>query len=91
MAVVVRVPGKNRQRAVHLLSQDCTSQLMRKRHASQRKQQTRSLPCCLRPSIRRANAQHDCLGSRIPQTSQKGGEFFAGELLSAAVEQDQAW
>jgi hypothetical protein len=43
----------------------------------------------LGPSVGGADGEDEGLGAGVAETAEVGGEFFAGELLAATVEEDE--
>ena len=80
--------GENRQSAVYLLSQNDAGELMRQGHPPEGPKEVRSFPRRRRPPIRRSNGEHQTLNSLVAESAEMRGEFFRGELLAAAIQQN---
>jgi hypothetical protein len=73
---MIGVWGKNREGAVHLLSQHDSRELMWQSHAPKRKKQVGTLTCGSRPPISRPDAEHKPLGTLIANAAQMLGELL---------------
>jgi hypothetical protein len=86
---VVWVSRENGEGAVDLLGEDGAGELVRQGDAAEREEQVGAAPGLGRPAVRRADGEDDCLRVRVAEGAEVLGEVFAGELLAAAVEQDE--
>jgi hypothetical protein len=73
---MIGVPGKNRECAIHLLSQHDSRELMWQSHVPKRKKQVGTLACGSRPPISRPDAEHKPLGTLIANAAQMLGELL---------------
>ena len=87
MSAMIRMPRKNGQSTVDLLSHHDPRKLMWQSDASQRKQKVRALTCRRRPSVGRTNGDHDPLSTIIANATKMSSELLRGILLSTAVEE----
>ena len=62
---MIRMPGEDRERSVHLLRKDDTCQLMRECDPPQREEQIGTLAGCVGPTVRRADGQDQPLDAVI--------------------------
>jgi hypothetical protein len=81
------VAGENGQRAVYLLGQNNTGELMGQSDATKGKKQVGTLACGRRPPIRRSDGKHQALNTLVTYAAEVRGELIRGVLLAATVEQ----
>jgi hypothetical protein len=80
--------GDDGQGAVDLFGKDHASELVRECDAAQRKKQVCALTGSGRPAIRRTDSKNETLSTAIAQPAKLLSEFFGGEQLASAVEQN---
>lgn len=80
--------GENRQSAINLLSQNDAGELMRQGHPPEGPKEIRPFTRRRRPPIRRSDGEHQTLNSLVAESAEVRGEFFRGELLAAAIQQN---
>jgi len=75
MSAVIRMPGANGKRTIHLLGGNDGGELVRQRDAPERQQQIGACSRCGGPSIGRPDCQHYQLCAGIDMARELAGEF----------------
>jgi hypothetical protein len=88
VARVVGVSSEDGGGAVDLLGQYNASELVGQGEASEGEEQVGADAGGRRPSVCRADTEHEALGAVVAKAADSGGEVLGGKLLAGAVEQD---
>ena len=89
VAGVVGVVGEDGEGAVDLLGEDDASQFVGQRDVAEGEDEAGAGAGGCGPTVGGADGEEEGLRAGVAQAAEVGGEFFAGELLAAAVEQDE--
>src|SRR5579875_1084934 len=91
VAGMIRVPGKNRERAIELLGEHKAGERMGHRHGSERQQQLRAAPRLFAPAAGRSDSKDQVLRALVAARADPSGKIFRTHLPSAFVEQHGRW
>jgi len=89
VAGVVGVAGEDGEGAVDLFGEDGAGEFVGQGDGAEGEDKAGAGAGGGGPSVRGADGEDDGLGAGVAEAAEVSGEFFGGELLAAAVEEDE--